>query len=151
MARLTPHAGAVSLPQFPPNALLHRPALLTYVMGEKIKSNAQLDGAFEYLKKVGTTAMSAAELEASAGVGVVVSPAEIAAAVDDVLTANHAKLMQERYHLNINVLLGQVTKQLKWADGAAVRAELEKKVRQLGGCFCLRHPGLPASRGLVRC
>ena len=37
------------------------------------QSNAQLDGAFDYLKKVGTTDMDAAALEAASGVGVMVS------------------------------------------------------------------------------
>lgn len=36
------------------------------------QSNAQLDGAHEYLKKIGATELDAAALEASAGVGVVV-------------------------------------------------------------------------------
>ena len=34
------------------------------------------------------------------------------------------------YHVNMNMLLGGVTRKLKWADGAAVRAALE--VRQRG-------------------
>lgn len=37
-----------------------------------LQSNAQLDGAHEYLKKIGATELDAAALEASAGVGVVV-------------------------------------------------------------------------------
>eukprot|EP00198_Chlamydomonas_reinhardtii_P009713 XP_001699050.1 predicted protein [Chlamydomonas reinhardtii] len=40
--------------KYPANALCHRPMLLGYIMCEHMKSNAQLDGAFEYLRKVGT-------------------------------------------------------------------------------------------------
>jgi len=35
-----------------------------------------------------------------------------------------------RYHFNTNLLLAGITKALKWADGAAVRAELAQQVRE---------------------
>lgn len=38
--------------QFPANALVHRPELLSYITSERIRSNAQLDGALEHLGKV---------------------------------------------------------------------------------------------------
>jgi len=38
-----------------------------------LQSTAQLDGAFEYLKKVGGEPLDAAALEEAAGIGVVVS------------------------------------------------------------------------------
>lgn len=119
--------------KFPVNALVHRPKLLEYVMNEQIKSNAQLDGAYDYLKKIGSTGMEAAVLEASAGVGVVISAEAINAAVSDCIKANLDKLKEERYHCNLNILLGQITRSLKWADGAAVRAVLEQAVEQLLG------------------
>lgn len=46
---------------------------------------------------------------------------------------------QPRYRLNTNILLGQLTRSeaLRWAEGSAVRAELEKQVRHRAaqGCF----------------
>lgn len=38
--------------QFPANALVHRGELLPYVTSDRIRSNAQLEGALEYLGKV---------------------------------------------------------------------------------------------------
>lgn len=38
-------------PQYPANALVHRKELLAYIMDERIRSNAQLDGGLEYLGK----------------------------------------------------------------------------------------------------
>jgi glutaminyl-tRNA synthetase len=38
-----------------------------------------------------------------------------------------------RYHFNTNLLLAPITKQLKWAEGAAVRAELLAAVEALLG------------------
>jgi glutaminyl-tRNA synthetase len=61
-----------------------------------LQSNAQLDGAFEYLKRVGPGEVSSAELEEAAGVGVVVGPEEIAAAVGAALEAAKERLLEER-------------------------------------------------------
>ncbi|KAG2447630.1 hypothetical protein HYH02_007548 [Chlamydomonas schloesseri] len=119
--------------KYPANALCHRPMLLGYIMCEHMKSNAQLDGAFEYLRKVGTMDVDKKQLEEAAGVGVVVTPDQIKAAVAEEVEANKEKLLAERYRVNINILLGGVTRKLKWADGAAVRATLEAAVESLLG------------------
>ncbi len=58
--------------QFPGNALVHRPVLLQYISGDRIASNAQLDGALEYLGALGAQPLDAAAFESAAGVGVVV-------------------------------------------------------------------------------
>ncbi|PNH09069.1 Glutamine--tRNA ligase [Tetrabaena socialis] len=119
--------------KYPANALCHRPMLLGYVMCEHMKSTAQLDGAFEYLRKVGTTEVDKKALEEASGVGVVVTAEQIKAAVAEEMEANTARLLEERYRVNLNVLLGAVTRKLKWADGAAVRSVLEASVEALLG------------------
>ncbi|KAF6264766.1 tRNA synthetases class I, catalytic domain-containing protein [Scenedesmus sp. NREL 46B-D3] len=101
----------------PANALVHRPMLLEYILAEKIKTTTQLDGAFEYLKRVGGEPADAAAFDEAAGVGVVV-------------TGEQSALL---YHFNTNLLLAPVTKALRWADGAAVRAELAAQVEALLG------------------
>lgn len=45
---------------------------------------------------MGPGAAAPAELEEAAGVGVVVSPEQIAAAVDEALAANKERLLEER-------------------------------------------------------
>ncbi|KAG2491132.1 hypothetical protein HYH03_010575 [Edaphochlamys debaryana] len=119
--------------KYPANALCHRPMLLGYVMCEHMKSNAQLDGAFEYLRKVGSTEVDKKALEEASGVGVVVTGEQIKAAVAEEVEASKEKLLAERYRVNMNMLLGAVTRKLKWADGAAVRATLESAVEALLG------------------
>lgn len=61
-----------------------------------LQSNAQLDGAFEYLKRIGPGEVSIAELEESAGVGVMVTPEQIQAAVDGAIAAKKEQLLEER-------------------------------------------------------
>ncbi|KAL6761426.1 tRNA synthetases class I, catalytic domain-containing protein [Haematococcus lacustris] len=119
--------------KFPANALVHRPTLLSYVLEEKIKSNAQMDGAFDYLKKLAAGSLNTAALEQSAGVGVEVTPEDIKAAVAALVEEHKARLLEDRYQVNPNILLGQITRTLKWADGAAVRAELESALLALLG------------------
>lgn len=49
--------------------------------------------------------------------------------VHEACTHAHAHLLPCRYRLNCSIFLGQVTRSLKWAEGAVVRAELEAQVR----------------------
>lgn len=49
------------------------------------------------------------------------------------IAENRQKLTEERYHCNLSILLGQITRTLKWADGSAVRAVLEAEVEALLG------------------
>lgn len=56
----------------------------------------QLEGAFEALKRVGGEPLDAAELEAAAGVGVVVTPEQIRDAVAAAIEDKKDPLLQER-------------------------------------------------------
>ena len=58
--------------QFPGNALVHQPVLLDYIVSDRIASNAQLDGALEYLGALGAQPLDIPALEEAAGVDVVV-------------------------------------------------------------------------------
>ncbi len=119
--------------KFPANALSHRPELVALVASGKIKNNAQLEGGFEYLAKVGAEPADGPALEEAAGIGVVVTPEQIKAAVVEVVAANAAALQETRYHTNLNPLLGQVRAHVKWAEVPAVRAELDVAVAALLG------------------
>ncbi|CAD7697335.1 unnamed protein product [Ostreobium quekettii] len=117
----------------PAKALEHRKVVARYVKEEKIKTNAQLDGALDYLKSLGTASLDLSELEAASGVGVVVSVEEIKAAVAQIIQEKKETLLEERYQLNLNVLIGQVTRTLKFADGGCVRSEFQQQVEDLLG------------------
>ena len=119
--------------KYPANALVHRQLLIDLISSGKVKSNAQIEGAFEYLSKIGAESADPAALEQAAGVGVIVTPQQISAAVTDVVAAHESALKETRYHTNLNPLLGKVRSKLKWADVAAVRAELDVQVAALLG------------------
>ena len=82
--------------QYPGNALPHRPVLLAYVRDERIRSNAQLDAAHEFLGKLGALPLDVPAFEAATGVGVEVAPEELSAAVAVAVEANRDKLAEER-------------------------------------------------------
>lgn len=55
-----------------------------------------MDGAHEFLKRVGPSPLDTSALEEAAGVGVVVSTEQIQAAVAAAVEANKPKLLEER-------------------------------------------------------
>mmetsp|Transcript_551 Transcript_551/g.1641 ORF Transcript_551/g.1641 Transcript_551/m.1641 type:complete len:812 (+) Transcript_551:162-2597(+) len=119
--------------KFPQNALVHRPTLLAYIADGRLKANNQLDAALEHLSAVAAGPLDAAAFEEAAGVGVEVTPEQVAAAVAEVVTANEAALRELRYTLNTTILLAQARERVKWAEVAAVKAELDAQVARLLG------------------
>lgn len=119
--------------KYPANALVHRKLVVDLISSGKVKSTAQIDGSYQYLTKVGSEPADVKALEEAAGVGVVVTPEQITAAVADVIAKNEAQLQERRYHVNLNILLGQVRGVLKWAEVPAVKAELDSQVAALLG------------------
>ncbi|KAL6782008.1 TSQ1 [Auxenochlorella protothecoides x Auxenochlorella symbiontica] len=119
--------------KYPGNALVHRKTLLEYITSDKLKSNAQLDAALEFLAQTGSEPLDAGALDEAAGVGVVVTPDQISAAVASTLAQHAQRLQEERYHANTNVLLAEIRAGLKWVDLAAAKAELERQVEALLG------------------
>ena len=61
-----------------------------------LQANNQLDGALEYLAKVGSDPIKPAELEEASGVGVEVTQDQLAAAVKEVIKAEADRLREDR-------------------------------------------------------
>lgn len=119
--------------KFPGNALKHRPTLLEYIVSSKIKTPAQLDAAFSYYMKVGPESYQLKELEEACGVGVEVSLEEVQAAVTAVLEENMDAILEQRYHINVGNLCGQVRKRQPWADAKSVKEVIDERLRAILG------------------
>eukprot|EP00210_Caulerpa_lentillifera_P001376 g1324.t1 len=117
----------------PAKALAHRKTLATYIKQEKIKSNAQLEGALEYLRKLGDTSFSTEDFEIASGVGIEITEADVTASVLEVIDLEKDRLLTERYQVNMNQLIGKVAAALKFADGTTVRRIFEEKITNLLG------------------
>eukprot|EP00013_Stygamoeba_regulata_P012992 CAMPEP_0177681416 /NCGR_PEP_ID=MMETSP0447-20121125/30707_1 /TAXON_ID=0 /ORGANISM="Stygamoeba regulata, Strain BSH-02190019" /LENGTH=705 /DNA_ID=CAMNT_0019190837 /DNA_START=67 /DNA_END=2184 /DNA_ORIENTATION=+ len=115
--------------------------VVDYVCDDRINSQAQFKAALTHLtSKLPASAFSpapsaaqVAAFETACGVGVVVSAKDVSAAVQAAIKKNEAALRKERYHFQSGRLVGQVSKQLKWAAGDDVRAEVTAQIEALLG------------------
>jgi glutaminyl-tRNA synthetase len=119
--------------KYPNNALVHRPALINYIVSTKIKSPAQLDAALSFLANVGPESLDIGKFEEACGVGVVVSIEEIHSTVAEVLKGNMEAILEQRYHINVGSLCGQVRKKHPWGDAKATKDEIEKRLAEILG------------------
>ncbi len=49
--------------------------------------------------------------------------------VKEIIDENKTKLSEQRYDFSIGTLLSEVRKRLKWADGKAVKEEMDVQVK----------------------
>jgi glutaminyl-tRNA synthetase len=119
----------------PASAIEHRPLLMEYILGGKIATNDQVTAAVKYVTAQAGSKMDKGALEKAAGVGVDVTDEDVASAVSQVLEANKAVLLEERYHFNFNKLIQPVKKigVMVWADISKVKAELERQSAEVLG------------------
>eukprot|EP00741_Cyanophora_paradoxa_P010732 tig00020538_g10374.t1 len=117
----------------PAPAIRHRRTLAQYIATGKIRISPQFDAAIEFLKATGNADLDIASFEASTGVGVVITPDQIASAVKAVIEANKEKLLEDRYRFPVGLLLKGANERLKWAEGGAVKNEIDAQVAALLG------------------
>jgi glutaminyl-tRNA synthetase len=120
---------------FPSAAVAHRPLLMKYITDKKITTNDQCSAAVKYLKGLKDAELDIEQFEKTSGVEVVVTDAEIGAAVAKALSDNEAAIKEERYHFNFMKLLQPIkaTGNLAWADIKKLKAELDKQSTALLG------------------
>ncbi|KAL6838739.1 hypothetical protein ACP4OV_031453 [Aristida adscensionis] len=119
--------------KYPTNALVHRPVLIKYVVSTKIKNPAQLDAALSFLTNVGPDSLNLEKFEEACGVGVVVSMEEIKSSVAEVLKENMEAIKEQRYHINVGNLCGQVRKRHPWGDAKAIKEEIDTRLAEILG------------------
>ncbi|KAL2913211.1 Glutaminyl-tRNA synthetase [Polyrhizophydium stewartii] len=112
-------------------ALPHLPYLARAVAAGRLATSDQVSAGIKFAEKAGDSIDEAAFNEAC-GVGVVVTPEEIAAAVAEVIAAARPELDEKRYQ-GVSPLLGQLRTRLRWANSLAVKEELDKQVLALLG------------------
>ncbi|KAK3220986.1 hypothetical protein Dsin_014956 [Dipteronia sinensis] len=118
--------------KYPANALLHRPALLKYIVSSKIKTPAQLEAAFSFFASTGSEDFKLDEFEEVCGVGVEVSTEDIERTVKEVFEENKNSILELRYRTNVGDLFANVRKRLPWADPKIVKiaADNEKPTKK---------------------
>ncbi|XP_078177532.1 glutamine-tRNA ligase, putative / glutaminyl-tRNA synthetase, putative / GlnRS [Carex rostrata] len=119
--------------KYPANALVHRPMLVQYVVSTKIRSSAQLDAALSFLTNAGPEPFDLDKFEQACGIGVEVSLEEIQASVKAIVDENMDAILEQRYHINVGSLCGQVRKLQPWGDAKIVKEELDNKLFEVLG------------------
>lgn len=107
--------------------------IIGYIASKKINSEPQLTAALEYLKSHPLDPINVAEFEKACGVGVVVDPEDIEDEVEQAIANHKEGLMEKRYHYNMGPVISEVRQKLKWADGKAIKTEMDMQVTILLG------------------
>ncbi|KAI3927639.1 hypothetical protein MKW92_008092 [Papaver armeniacum] len=119
--------------KFPANALVHRPALLEYIVSLKIKSPAQLEAAHAYLGRLGSESLQLNEFEEACGVGIEVSLEEIEHAVSMAFEEKSDTILEMRYRFNVGELFGKIRATHPWADTQTVKQVIDDRLYALLG------------------
>ncbi|KAI0233738.1 Glutamine--tRNA ligase [Lamellibrachia satsuma] len=114
--------------------IMHRRPYIIQCLAEgKLASEAQLTAAMQYFLSNPVDKVDVAAFEAACGIGVVVTPEHVEQAVEQVLEKYKDSLLEKRYSINSGILMGEVRKLLPWADGKAVKNEVDIQVLELLG------------------
>ncbi|KAF6031706.1 QARS [Bugula neritina] len=100
---------------------------------KKISTNDQLNAALEFFLSNPEGDVDIKAFEAYTGVGVVVNPEDIEESVEKAISKHKDAILERRYHFNSGILLGEVKKSYKWADGKDVKSEIDVQLRDLLG------------------
>lgn len=107
--------------------------LVSLIVANKLDTTLRVDCALEFVLNHGVTnaSINVADLEKHCGVGVVVTPEEIDKVVEETLSKNKSELVEQRYRFNVGKILQDVRSKLPWADGKAVKSEVDVQIFDL--------------------
>uniref|UniRef100_A0A8C4TN82 Glutamine--tRNA ligase n=1 Tax=Erpetoichthys calabaricus TaxID=27687 RepID=A0A8C4TN82_ERPCA len=107
--------------------------LVAYIAKKQINTDLKLNAALDYIKSHPVDPIDQADFEQKCGIGIEVTPEQIEEAVEAVILKYKQQLREERYHFNMGLLMGEARSQLKWADGKALKNEVDMQVLHLLG------------------
>ena len=111
----------------------HLPLIVEYIAKETIDSELKLTAAIDYLLANPSTNVDIKAFETSAGVGVTVSDEQIRDSVKSVIEKHRKDLLEKRYRFSLGIIMAEMKKALKFADGKAVKAEVDRQILELLG------------------
>lgn len=118
-----------------PQIINHLQLLVSYIISKKLDTSVRVDVALEFLLSHGPQKpnVDTNELDKICGVGIVVSPEEIDRTVEGLITKNKSEILEQRYRFNAFKIMQEVRGLLPWADGKAVKNEVEVQIFDLLG------------------
>lgn len=101
-----------------------------YIAKGKLDSTLRVDAALEYLiSHVNEANVDIDAFEKACGVGVVVTPEQVEQAVEKHMAKYNTELLEKRYRFNAGNVMQAVRADLPWADGKAIKNEVDIQVR----------------------
>ncbi|KAL4708789.1 hypothetical protein ACJJTC_011753 [Scirpophaga incertulas] len=105
-----------------------------YIANGKIDSTLRVDAALQYLlDNVSETNVNIAAFEKACGVGIVVTPEQVEQAVEIHMSKHKSELLEKRYRFNSGIIMQNVRADLPWADGKAIKNEVDIQILDLLG------------------
>lgn len=113
----------------------HLSFLVKNIVDKKLDSTLRVDKALEYVLAHGHNkeGINVCDFEKFCGVGIFVTPEEIDKAVEILINKSKADILAQRYRFNVGKLMQDVRTVLPWADGKAVKNEIEVQIFDLLG------------------
>ncbi|RZC38934.1 glutamine--tRNA ligase [Asbolus verrucosus] len=115
-----------------PQVSHHIPLIVKYIVTKKLDTTVRVEKAIEYAM-AHISNINLDELEKFCGVGIVVTPEEIENVVERLIKENKNELLEKRYRFNSGPLMQKVRGKLPWADGKAVKNEIDVQIFDLLG------------------
>jgi len=113
------------------------PLLVSYILQDKLDTELRLTAAIDFLLKLkpGSEVVDVdlALLDEAAGVGVEVTSEQVEQAVEEELAKVKDDVMAVRWKYNPGPLLAKVRQKLRWADGKAIKSEMDLQLLDLLG------------------
>ncbi|CAF4936556.1 unnamed protein product [Pieris macdunnoughi] len=105
-----------------------------YIVDGKLDSTLRIDAALEYaLSHVNEKSLNNKEFEEACGVGIVVTPEQVEQFVEKHMAKYKNELIEKRYRFNSGIVMQAVRADLKWADGKAIKNEVDVQILDLLG------------------
>lgn len=110
------------------------PFVCEFIAKGKLDSTLRVDAALEYLiSHVNEANVDTDAFEKACGVGVVVTPEQVEQAVEKHMAQYKAELLEKRYRFNAGNVMQAVRADLPWADGKAIKNEVDVQILDLLG------------------
>ncbi|XP_022920273.2 probable glutamine--tRNA ligase [Onthophagus taurus] len=105
----------------------HLPFLTKYIVTNKLNTTVRVDKAIEYvLSHINN--INESEFEKFCGVGIVVSPEDIEKCIEKQIGEVKEELLEKRYRYNVGLIMQKVRNELPWADGKAIKNEMDVQI-----------------------
>lgn len=105
----------------------------SYIFENKLDTTQRIDCCLDYLRSLINENIDLLELDKACGVGIVISIDEIKQKVEELISQNKNELLEKRYKFNTGGLMQEVRKQLVWADGKAIKNEVDSQILNILG------------------